>query len=234
MGDSSVPVLAVDGPGGSGKGTVCRLLARELGWHLLDSGAIYRATAIAAARRGIDAGDGAALTPVAAALDLVFDAQADPESDVIVRLDGVDVTAELRQETTGEQASRLAAIPEVRAALLQRQRDFRQEPGLVADGRDMGTVVFPDAALKVFLTASAEERARRRHKQLKEQGVSGSLTALLEEITARDARDQGRAVAPLVPAQDAVVIDTTGLTVNQVLERLRELLSHYGSASTTQ
>ncbi|MCK8515974.1 (d)CMP kinase [Methylonatrum kenyense] len=224
MMDASVPVVAVDGPGGSGKGTVCRLLARELGWHLLDSGAIYRATAIAAARRGIDAGDGAALAPLAAALDLVFEAPLDPADESLVRLDGVDVTGELRQETTGEQASRLAAIAEVREALLQRQRDFRQPPGLVADGRDMGTVVFPDAAVKVFLTASAEERARRRHKQLKEQGVSGSLTALLEEITARDARDQGRAVAPLVPARDAVVIDTTGLSVNQVADRLRELL----------
>lgn len=226
MTGDGVPVLAVDGPGGSGKGTVCRLLARELGWHLLDSGAIYRAAALAAARRGIDAADAPALVPVAAALDLVFEAPRDAEAEVVVRLDGADVTAELRQETTGDQASRLAAIPEVREALLQRQRDFRQPPGLVADGRDMGTVVFPDAELKVFLTASAEERARRRHKQLKEQGVSGSLTALLEEITARDARDRGRAVAPLVPAGDAVVIDTTGLAVNQVLDRLRQLLRH--------
>lgn len=222
------PVLTVDGPGGSGKGTICRLLARDLGWHLLDSGAIYRAAAIAADRRGIDADDGPALVPVAARLDLRFEAPATADADVVVWLDGEDVTAELRQEQTGNRASRLAVIPAVRQALLQRQRDFREPPGLVADGRDMGTVVFPDAAAKVFLTASAEERARRRHKQLKEQGVSGSLTALLQEITERDARDRERSVAPLVPADDAVVVDTTGLNVDQVLDRMRELLSRTG------
>ncbi len=216
------PVVAVDGPGGSGKGTVCRALQRRLGWHLLDSGAIYRALAVAAQRRGLDAGRVGDLVGLAHDLDVAFEAV--PDSEPVVRVDGEDVSAELRTETTGNLASRLAAIPEIRAALMERQRRFRRLPGLVADGRDMGTVVFPDAGLKIFLTASAEERARRRHKQLKEQGVGGNLSTLLREINERDARDASRAVAPLIPAEDAVVIDTTDLTIDAVVERVMTLL----------
>lgn len=222
MSDDTIPVLAVDGPGGSGKGTICRAVTDATGWHLLDSGAIYRALAVAAAHRGIDESDPDALAAVGRHLDVVF-APAGTD-DVRVWVDGDDVTRELRSETTGELASRVAAVPAAREALLERQRAFRKAPGLVADGRDMGTVVFPDAPVKVFLTASPEERARRRHNQLKEQGVDVSLASLLDEIAVRDERDRSRAVAPLAPADDAVQLDTTGLSVEEVVQRVLTLL----------
>lgn len=218
----SVPVVTIDGPGGSGKGTVCRHIQKALGWNLLDSGAIYRALAIAAAHRGLSGDDKDAMVDLAATLDVHFAPRDNGETAVLV--DGEDESARLRNEVTGNLASKLAVVPEVRTALLDRQRDFRQPPGLVADGRDMGTVVFPDAPAKIFLTASVEERARRRHKQLKEQGVSGNLSTLLQEIAERDERDASRSVAPLAPARDAVVIDTTGLDVEAVVDRVMALI----------
>lgn len=222
MTNATIPVLAVDGPGGSGKGTVCRAVTEAMGWHLLDSGAIYRALAVAARNRGVDAAEPDRLAAVARALDVVFEPMSD--GDVRVLVDGEDVAQDLRSETTGDLASRVAAVPAARDALLQRQRDFRKAPGLVADGRDMGTVVFPDATVKVFLTASAEERALRRHKQLKDQGVDVSLASLLDEIAVRDERDRNREVAPLVPAADAEELDTTGVAVEEVVERVLKLL----------
>ncbi len=218
-----VPVLAVDGPGGSGKGTVCRLVQARTGWHLLDSGAIYRALAVAAGHRGMDDGDGDAVAELAGSLDLSFEPDAQG-GGVRVILDNTDVTEELRSEGTGSLASRLAAIASVRDALLERQRAFRKPPGLIADGRDMGTVVFPDATVKVFLTASPEERARRRHKQLKEQGVNVNLPGLLQEIAERDRRDSSRSVAPLMPADDATVVDTTGRSIESVVDSVLGLL----------
>mgnify|MGYP005838984299 CR=1 FL=1 len=221
-----VPVLAIDGPSGSGKGTVSRRVAERLGWHLLDSGAIYRLLALAVQRAGVDEFDDAALTRLAANLEVRFETGS--RGEPVVRLDGDDVSREIRSETCGDRASRLAARPAVRRALLERQRAFRRAPGLVADGRDMGTVVFPDAGVKIFLTASAAERARRRHKQLNEQGLGGTLSSLLEEIAERDRRDANRPVSPLVPAPDAVTLDTTGMSVDQVVEavmsRVRESL----------
>ena len=222
MTNATIPVLAVDGPGGSGKGTVCRAVTEAMGWHLLDSGAIYRALAVAARSRGVDAAEPDRLAAVARELDVVFEPMSD--GDVRVLVDGEDVAQDLRSETTGDLASRVAAVPAARDALLQRQRDFRKAPGLVADGRDMGTVVFPDATVKVFLTASAEERALRRHKQLKDQGVDVSLASLLDEIAVRDERDRNREVAPLVPAADAEELDTTGVAVEEVVERVLKLL----------
>jgi len=213
-----VPVIAVDGPSGSGKGTVCRILSERLDWHLLDSGALYRLTALAGAARGLDPSDEAGHAAVAAALDVRFEVDATGAERVL--LDGGEVTRELRTELTGNMASVVAAMPAVRAALLQRQRAFAAEPGLVADGRDMGTVVFPSAGLKVFLTASAEERARRRYNQLKEKGLAANLAGLSQEILERDRRDSARSVAPLRPAADAVVIDSTGMTVDDVVNRI--------------
>ena len=213
------PVICIDGPSGSGKGTLCQMLALELGWHLLDSGALYRLVGMAADKRRLDFGDEAAVAALAADLDVAFlpGQQGEPSR---VMLDGVDVSGELRTETTGMLASRVAVLPAVREALLQRQRDFAQLPGLVADGRDMGTVVFPDAPLKVFLTASAEERARRRFMQLKETGDSVNLAALLEEIRARDKRDSERQHAPLKAADDALLIDSSDLGIQDVFERV--------------
>lgn len=215
----AVPVVTIDGPSGSGKGTASRLLARELGWNLLDSGALYRLVGIAAQRRGVPFDAPARLAQLAAALDVHFDAAAEGEG-VGVILDGEDVSLFMRSEEVGALASRVAAVAEVRQALLARQRAFRVAPGLVADGRDMGTVVFPDAELKVFLTASAAERAKRRYEQLKGKGEAVSLPRLMEEIEARDRRDSERAVAPLRPASDAVRIDSTGMDITQVLHRL--------------
>lgn len=217
-----VPVIAVDGPSGVGKGTLCRCLAATLGFHLLDSGSLYRLTALAAARAGIDDRDTAKLAQVAAMLDVRFESADD---DLVILLAGADVTAAIRTESAGMAASKVAAVPEVRSALLQRQRDFRRTPGLVADGRDMGTVVFPDAVLKIFLVASPAERARRRHKQLSEKGVDANLAALETEIAERDARDAGRASAPLMPAPDAVILDTDDLGIEAVRDRALALVA---------
>ncbi len=221
--ESPVPVLAIDGPSGSGKGTVSRLAAEHLGWHLLDSGALYRAVAYAASQAGLDLTDEAVIAACAATTDIrFFDLKDGSETRVYVN--NLDSTDALRTEATGAVASTIAAMPAVRAALFDKQRAFRRAPGLVADGRDMGTVVFPDAATKVFLTASAEERAKRRYKQLSDKGLQVTLAALLHEIEARDQRDATRPVAPLRPAADAHVIDSTGMPVEAVVARVLTLL----------
>mgnify|MGYP006270861459 CR=1 FL=1 len=222
----TAPVIAVDGPGGAGKGTLCHLLARRLRWHLLDSGALYRVTAEACRRARVPLDDEARVAALASALDLQF--RPADDGSVAVALAGRDVSRVIRSEAAGRGASTVAALPAVRDALLARQRAFRQAPGLVADGRDMGTVVFPDAPLKLFLTASAEERARRRRRQLLEKGESVSLPRLLEDIRERDARDRDRAVAPLVPAADALTLDSTALPVDAVLQRALALAVERG------
>ena len=218
---SQVPVIAIDGPSGSGKGTIARRVAGRLSWHLLDSGALYRLVALAGLRAGLRPDDMAGHAALAAALDVRFGMDARGEEQVF--LGNADVTRELRAEATGEAASRVAAWQPVRTALLGRQRGFARPPGLVADGRDMGSVVFRDAGLKIFLTASPEERALRRYKQLKEKGLSGSLAALSAEIAERDRRDTTRSVAPLIAVPEAVVVDSTALTIEEVVGRVIEL-----------
>ena len=216
---AAVPVLAIDGPSGSGKGTISRAVADALGWHMLDSGALYRAVGFAAGQADVDLSDAEAVTRIAQTAKIAFrDPKDGGETRVIVN--GLDATDEIRTETCGAAASAIAAIPAVRAALLDKQRSFRRAPGLVADGRDMGTVVFEDAPYKVFLTASAEERARRRYKQLKEKGLNVTLSSLLREIEARDERDATRKVAPLRPATGALIVDTTGIPVSDVIARV--------------
>lgn len=214
--NGSVPVLTIDGPSGSGKGTIARAVADGLGWHMLDSGAIYRAVGYAAGLKDLDLSDAEAVSRCAAETRIEFRDPGDGgETRVII--DGQDATDAIRTETAGAAASAIAALPEVRKALVDKQLAFRRPPGLVADGRDMGTVIFPDAPSKVFLTASAVERAERRYKQLKAKGLAVTLTSLLHEIELRDARDASRTVAPLRPAADAVVIDTTGQPIPAVV-----------------
>ncbi|MBT2151710.1 MULTISPECIES: (d)CMP kinase [Pseudoalteromonas] len=218
-----MPVITVDGPSGSGKGTVCRLLAEKLGWDVLDSGAIYRVLSLAALHHQIALDNEEALVPLAANLDVQFLIDNDTNAGKII-LEGEDVTTTIRNEEVGAAASKVAALPRVREALLRRQRAFRTENGLIADGRDMGTVVFPDAPLKIFLTASAEERARRRFVELNERGLDVTLSGLLQDIQARDDRDMNRAVAPLVPAEDAIELDTSELNAQQVFDKVITLL----------
>lgn len=213
------PVITIDGPSGSGKGTVAGLLAKQLGWNLLDSGALYRLLAFAAGNHGVDLTNEESLKLLAAHLDVQFIASGNGQGQRIV-LEGEEVTDLIRNEQIGAGASQVASLPAVREALLQRQQAFQEMPGLIADGRDMGTVVFPDAPLKIFLTASAEERARRRYLQLKAKGDDVNLASLLDEIQARDERDTQRAVAPLKPAADAIVLDSTELSIEKVLERI--------------
>lgn len=214
---SRVPVVTVDGPSGAGKGTLCQLLAQYLGWHLLDSGALYRIVGLAAVERQIPLTDGAALATLIRGLDVEF-GPGEPGEPAAVMLDGCEVSAAVRSEQTGGYASQVAVHAAVREALTERQRSFARPPGLVADGRDMGTVIFPDADLKIFLTASAEERATRRYKQLKDKGQDVTLATLLEDIRSRDQRDRERPVAPLKPAADAVLLDSTGMSIDEVLQ----------------
>ncbi|WP_455817928.1 (d)CMP kinase [Pseudomonas cerasi] len=209
------PVITIDGPSGAGKGTLCKAMAEALQWHLLDSGAIYRVLALAALHHQVDIASEEALVPIAAHLDVRFVSN-NGEMEVI--LEGEDVTSEIRTQDVSNTASKVAAFPRVREALLRRQRAFRDSPGLIADGRDMGTVVFPDAPVKIFLDASSEERANRRMLQLQEKGFSVNFERLLSEIKERDERDRNRAIAPLVPADDALVLDSTTMSIEQVID----------------
>jgi cytidylate kinase len=218
MPQSPAPVVAIDGPSGSGKGTIAHRLASLLGFHVLDSGSLYRLLALAAQHHGMGLDNEAALQVLAGHLDVQF--QQGQGGEAVIILEGEDVTTEIRSEEMGKAASLVAALPAVRTALLQRQHAFREAPGLVADGRDMGTVVFPDAGLKIFLTATAEARAERRYRQLLEKGFSASLPALVDDIRARDERDINRPVAPLKPADDAFVLDSTRLSIDEVMERV--------------
>lgn len=218
---NNIPVITIDGPSGSGKGTLGRRLVQELGWHYLDSGSIYRVLAHAAEIEGVNLSNIPLLCELALRLNVEFSLHG---ADNRVLLNGVDVTDALVTEYCGSAASAIAADPDIRNALLARQRDFRQAPGLVTDGRDMGTVVFPDASLKIFLEASSEERAARRYNQLKNKGISVNLSEVKSDVDARDKRDIERSISPLKPANDAVSIDTTDLTVDEVLERIMRLV----------
>ena len=218
-----MPVITVDGPSGSGKGTVCRLLADKLGWDVLDSGAIYRVLSLAALHHQIALDNEEGLVPLAANLDVQFLVDSQTNAGKVI-LEGEDVTTTIRNEEVGAAASKFAALPRVREALLRRQRAFRTENGLIADGRDMGTVVFQDAPLKIYLTASAQERARRRFVELNTRGLDVTLSGLLQDIQARDERDMNRTVAPLVPAEDAIEIDTSDLNAQQVFDKVITLL----------
>ena len=212
----TTPVLTIDGPSGSGKGTIARQVSIALGWHLLDSGALYRLVGLASAKKGVSTEIPGELAELARHMNVRFGS--DEQGNERIWLDGEEVSAQIRTEKAGERASIVASIPAVREALLQFQRDCRKAPGLVADGRDMGTQVFADAELKVFLTASAEERAKRRHKQLKDKGIDVSLAALSRDIEDRDRRDSQRSVAPLTPAEDARLIDSSDLSIDDVTE----------------
>jgi cytidylate kinase len=218
---NGIPIMTIDGPSGSGKGTVARAAAKALGWGLLDSGALYRLVALAGRRAAISLENGPGLAKLAVNFDIRFGS--DPAGEELVWLDGDEVTRDIRTEMAGNDASKVAALPMVRAALLERQRRFAVAPGLVADGRDMGTVVFPQAPIKIFLTASPEERAQRRYKQLKQKGVAANLAALSREIAERDQRDSTRAISPLVASDDAVSLDTTGMTVDDVIGRVLQI-----------
>ena len=217
----NIPVLTIDGPSGSGKGTVAQLIAKDLGWHYLDSGVLYRVLAQASIKHGFELGDETSVSTLAQNLDVVFSVKND---ELEVLLEGQNVSTLIRSEQAGNAASKVASLALVRRALLERQRDFRQLPGLVTDGRDMGTVVFPDAPYKIFLNASAEVRAQRRHKQLKEKGIGSNIPDLIAEISERDERDYNRLVAPLRPAADAIQLDSTSLGIENVFDRVRAIL----------
>ena len=225
------PVVTIDGPSGVGKGTVTLRIAKHLGWHTLDSGALYRVLAFASLQHAIASADERALTHLASQLNVQFEPLLDL-SETRVMLDGQDVTPSLRTEACGQTASKIAAWPAIRQVLLAKQQAFRQPPGLVADGRDMGTVIFPDAPIKIFLTATLEERAQRRYKQLKEKGIDVKLATLIGEITERDTRDRTRTLAPLTPAADALIIETTGLSIEKVVECILNQVSEYTTRAT--
>ncbi len=227
----NIPVITIDGPSGAGKGTVSRILAEKLGWHLLDSGAIYRVLALAALHHDFDADDEESLVALASNLDVKFEIEEEKSLTHII-LEGEDVTMSIRAEAVGNMASKIAALPRVREALLRRQRAFKELPGLVADGRDMGTVVFKDAAAKVYLTASAEERARRRYEQLLEKGFTAKIDQLIAEIQERDERDTNRSVAPLQAAEGSLFVDSTDLSINEVVEQILEFA--HGKLSNTE
>jgi len=221
MSENNIPVICLDGPSGVGKGTICLAVAKKLGWHILDSGSLYRITALQVSREFPDQSiyevDEAQLAEIALNLSVSY---VEENDELVIFLNGEDITQLIRNEKIGAQASQVAAISMVREALLARQRAFLVEPGLIADGRDMGTVVFPQAELKIYLTASAEERAQRRYKQLKDKGIDANLSSLVEELRLRDDRDMNRKTAPLKPASDAIIIDTTILDINQVTDEV--------------
>lgn len=215
-----IVVITIDGPSGAGKGTTSAMLAQHLGFHLLDSGALYRLTGLAVRLAAVDIADIAAVAGIASTLDVQFKSSV---SGVATILNGSDVSRDIRTEAAGMDASKVAVMEPVRAALMQRQKDFAVSPGLVADGRDMGTAVFPKAQLKIFLTASAEERGRRRLLQLQEKGVEGDFEQVLADIEARDFQDRNRSASPLIPADDAVIIDSSDLSIDEVLDKITEL-----------